>query len=421
MINGFAGRTGAYLSSFLDVNRNCKLTFAASLLNGLSQGMFLVVFNLYIISMGIQADALGGILSAGPLAQAIGSIPIGFLAEKIGYRKVFIMIYAVSGLAKLVQVYNNSIPLIAGAAFLGGLALAGDFVVRLSFLAENSSPSNRTKIYSMNSAIFSLSLAIGSLVAGYLPNLFEYFNFDLVTAYRYTLYLAGLLAILAIIPSGQMVDAPRLHVRKISLSPYLWGIDRFTVQQAITSLGVGLSIGMISPFMNLYFVYHLGSKREFFGAVSALSIIFTMTALSLGPYLARRLGTVSTVTYFRLLIPVFLIIFAFTGNQYVGSGAFWVQGALFQMTQPLSFAFAMRAASAKAQTAASAWLNVTFWLGIAMVAPVVGNFIVRSDYRSPLFLAGAAVALAGILNQLFFRPVEVDLDQKEGLLNANEA
>ncbi len=81
-----------YFGSFFGFNRNVRLSFSANLLNGLSQGIFLVVFNLYILEMGISADVLGGILSASPLAQALGSIPIGFLAEVIGFRKVFVLI-----------------------------------------------------------------------------------------------------------------------------------------------------------------------------------------------------------------------------------------------------------------------------------------------------------------------------------------
>jgi MFS family permease len=411
----------AYVSDFWKVDPNCKLSYSATLLNGLSQGIFLVVFNLYILAMGIPADVLGAILAAGPLAQAIGSIPLGFLAEKIGFRKVFIFIYGGSGLAKLVQVAGSFVPLISGAAFLSGLALAGDFVVRLSFLAANSKPEERTKVYSANNLIFSLSVSGGALIAGFLPNLFQLMGYDLIVSYRFTLFVAGMLSILAILPSSRIVDTPPVPGRRISLSPYLWGIDRFTVFQAITSLFVGLSIGMLNPFMNLYFVYHFGATREFFSTVSAFAIVFTFTATSLGPLLAARLGTVPSVSYLRMVIPVFLLVFAFTSSQYFGAAAFWMQTALFQMSQPLSFAFAMRAASNKAKSAASAWLNVTFWIGNAAAAPIVGSLIAGADYRTPVLMAAGSIILAGLLNHLFFGPIELSLNKMEAVNATSEA
>jgi len=83
------------------------------------------------------------------------------------------------------------------------------------------------------------------------------------------------------------------------------------------------------------------------------------------------------------------------------------------MSQPLSFAFAMRAATEKAKTAASAWLNVTYWLGNAVAAPLVGWSMARSNYTSPLFWAAGAVIMAGLVNQLFFHRMETRLNQQE--------
>ena len=253
--------------------------FLGSSLNGVSGGIFLVAFNLYILSLGIAPDVLGGILSAGPFAQAVGSIPMGFLMEKIGFKKVFFIIYGVSGLAKILQVATGFVPVIAAAAFISGLALAGDFVVRLPFLAANSDPDQRAQVYSLNAIVYSVSMAAGSLFAGYMPNLIQdWFRTDLAITYRYTLFFAGLLALVAIIPFIMVKDQPPAHLRKISLAPYLWGMDRFTTQQAVVSLFVGISLGLTSPFMNIYYLYHLGATREFFGAMSALVIIPALIA-----------------------------------------------------------------------------------------------------------------------------------------------
>lgn len=410
-----------YVNSLWKVDRNCHLTIYASIFNGLSQGIFLVVFNLYILSLGIGVEVLGAILSAGPLAQAIGSIPMGFLAEKIGFRKVFLIIYGVSGLAKILQVSSGSVPLISAMALIGGLALAGDFVVRISFLAVCSERSQRTRVYSLSSMAWGLSFSLGALVGGFLPGIIQpLLGLDLVLAYRLTLYTAGLSALLAIIPNLFIIEPHPLEARKISLSPYLWGIDRFTVHQALISLFVGISIGMLIPFMNIYFIFHLGSTREFFGTVSALAVIPGILATSLSPVLASLAGSITTITSLRLLVPLFVVAFALTTNQYLGAIAYWAQNSLFQMSQPLSFAFAMEAASRKAKSAASAWLNVTFWLGNGLAAPVVGLFLARSNYRAPLLLASIAVILAGVLNQIFFRPVEQSLVKREQISSGKE-
>jgi predicted MFS family arabinose efflux permease len=61
----------------------------------------------------------------------------------------------------------------------------------------------------------------------------------------------------------------------------------------------------------------------------------------------------------------------------------------------------------------SAWLNIAFWLGNALAAPLVGALLADEAYRTPLHIAAAAVALSALLNQGLFVPVERRL--KEGV------
>jgi len=401
-----------YVNEIRSLNRNCRLGFVATVLSGTSQGIFAVVFNLYVLSLGIEADVLGGILSAGPLAQALGSIPAGFLAEMTGFRKAFLVIYGVAGLAKLVQASSASVPVIAAAAFIGGLVFSGDFVVRLPFVAANTNEPQRMRAYSVGSLLFGLSMSIGALFAGYAPNLMQLFVPDLTTAYRYTLYFAAILTLLAMLPYLRTLDPARPTERRISLYPYLWGIDRFTLQQAAVSLFVGLSLGVIAPFRNLYFICHLGTTREFFGTVAALTILPTIVGTVLGPMIARRVGNVRAVTLLRSLIAGAVVTMAWTTYPWLGALAYWTSRALFTVTQPLSFAFAMDKAGRKAKPAVSAWLNVTFWLGNAVAAPITGSFIAQSNYTLPFYLSAVAILAAGVSNQLFFGPLTARLGRK---------
>jgi len=75
------------------------------------------------------------------------------------------------------------------------------------------------------------------------------------------------------------------------------------------------------------------------------------------------------------------------------------------MVMPLTFSFAMDSATRKAKTATAAWMHVTFVLGQAIAGPVTGLLLARSRYAVPFYLSAAAMAVAGVLNYLFFRPL----------------
>lgn len=402
------------------INRNIKLLFAASVLNGVAQGMFTVDFNLFVLSLGISPGVLGAILSANPAAQALGSIPVGFLMEKIGYRRILMIVYGVAGIARLAQVATPHVWVMSLAAFISGLALAGDFVVRLPFLAANSAPEDRPRMYATSSILYNASISLGALLAGYGPNLVQNLTgWDLSRTYQATLIGAALVAVCAFLPClGIREPHAEGPPRKISLAPYLWGMDRYTVRQAVTSLFVGISLGLTTPFMNIYFLYHLGTNREFFGTVSALVIIPAMIATALGPLLSARVGQVRAVTLLRSIIPFLLVNLAVFPNRWGGTLSYWGTSALNTTAQPISFAFAMQAASKKAKSACSAWLNVTFWLGNAAAAPLAGAFMVQSNYRMPLFIAAGSILIAGVLNQIFFARMEESLKQQEILAQA---
>ena len=386
-----------------EFDRNVKLLFLTSGLAWVGMGIFGVVFNLYILSMGIETDILGTILSAGPLAHALASIPMGFLGEKIGHRSAFVAIYLIGGISYLMQAATPNVNLIAAAAFFGGLALAGDFIMRLPFLAASTKEEHRTRVFSLDTLLMSVSFSIGSLLAGYLPNLLLGLSPDITARYRYTLYFAGALILLAAVPALMMTPSPRRRSKekRISLSPYLWGIDRFTVQLAIIELFVGITMGLIIPFMNVYFTRSLGTSREFYGTVAALAVLPVAIATALGPSVAKRIGTVRAVTTLRFVMLASTLGLALTNHPLLATVAFWGFRALFAVATSLWFSFAMGAAAPRAKAAASAWLDITFWLGMGIAAWVTGRLLAVDNYTLPFYLASAAAVLAGLTTHVF--------------------
>ena len=81
------------------LNRNIRTYLLTALLINFGFGVFQTDFNLYILSMGLTPDFLGIVLSLTPFAQALAAIPIGFLAEKIGYKRSLILVNLVVGFA----------------------------------------------------------------------------------------------------------------------------------------------------------------------------------------------------------------------------------------------------------------------------------------------------------------------------------
>jgi MFS family permease len=410
----------AYVAQLRRFNRNIRLIFVATVLGNVGQGILRVALNLYILSLGVGPEMLGAILSAGPIAYALASIPTGLMDERMGHKRTLLWIYGLAGVAQLAQVATGKVPMIFAASFVAGWAMSGDFVVRLPFISENTSDADRDHAFSSSHILSNLAASLGALVAGFGPNLLRAAVPDLTTAYRYTLYLGGALTLAAVLPLSLIHGhGPRPRV-KLSLRPYLWGMDRFTRRLAIIEGCLGVSMGLVMPFQNLYFIYHLGSSREFFGTVSALSIVPGTIATALGPAAAAAAGAVQAFGAMRLLMPLPLVLMAWTTQPWLGSLAFWFQRVLFVASQPIAFAFAMKQSSPQAKAAASAWLNITFWVGQAAMAPLAGWWIARSNFAATFYLSSVAALLAGVCTFVWFGAIQNQVSTKASSVHGQE-
>jgi len=384
-------------------NRNVYLFFIATSLNAIATGVFAVVFNLYALSLGIRADTLGGILTAGPLAQVAGAIPVGILADRLGHRQAFLLVYTMAGLAYLAQATLVAPALIWAAIFVNALAISGDFVVRLPFLAANTDNRHRGLAFSASMVLASIATSVGALLGGLVPSALAPIAPDLTTAYRWTLWGAAALTLSAALPILLLRKQGSPTRRTLRLRSYLGGIGPNTRRIAFVEFFGGLTMGLALPFANVYFVYHLGTTREFFGAVSALVVLPAVLVTAVAPLLATRLGRIRTISGARLFMPAACVILSLTASPLVGAAAYCGLRAFFMMGQSQWFAFSMEASDSESPAATSAWLNITYWLGNAFMTPVAGLLIAQGNYRFPFLLAAATGIMGSALTHLYFR------------------
>ncbi len=155
----------SYFMNIKSFNRNIKLYLITHFVTNLGFGAFYAVFNLYILSMGMTPAFLGIILSLTPFASAIASIPIGFLAEKIGFKRSLLLVNLVIGSAYFMQVISPIRALIMSGAFLAGLVSCGNFIIQLPFVSHYAKE-NKNQAYTLLSLVFILGNSAGALISG---------------------------------------------------------------------------------------------------------------------------------------------------------------------------------------------------------------------------------------------------------------
>jgi MFS family permease len=391
----------SYFKNIKSFNRNIKLHLVAHFFTNLGFGAFRAIFNLYILSMGITPAFLGTILSLTPFASAIASIPIGFLAEKIGFKRSLLLVNLVIGSAYFMQVISPNSALIMSGAFLAGLASCGNFIIQLPFVSHYARE-NKNQAYTLLSLVFMLGNSVGALISG---SIFGWVNMiftNEVFAYRVLLAFFSLVISAGSIPLFFMdEDKPTAH-KEISLSPYLKGIDTTTVKFATVELFVGFGLAFVALFMNVIFLYYFNSSLEMFGLMSAVLVIPAIFFLFAGPSIAEKITGLGVVLISRFLSIFLTLSVVLTQNVLIGSGAYILYRALLGLSQSLWFAFAISLANKRSRMATSAWLEITFQIGLGIAALVGGRLIAGESYLMLGILSSAATAVSFMLTYFFF-------------------
>ena len=390
-----------YFKNIKFFNRNIKLYLIATALINIGFGIFYADFNLYVLSMGMKPDFLGIILSLAPFAEGLSSIPIGFLAEKIGFKRSLIMVYIILGMAYFSQIISPNRSLIMLGSFMVGLVAGGNFIIQLPFISHFTKE-DRNQAFTLTMLVYYIMYAIGGLIGGYLPAIINVVIMNETLSYRIILAVSSLFIVLGALPMWFVDEDKPDPNKKISLDPYLKGIDSNTIKFAIVELFVGIGLAFIISFLNVIFVYYFHVSLEFYGTTMALLVIPTALFLFLGPAIAERIGSLRTVLISRLLATFLAYFIVMTTNPYFGAASFILFRSLFGFSQSLWFSFATSVSTRRSRMATSTWLEITFQVGMGIAALVGGRLIANESYVMLGVISAVATAICFLLTYIFF-------------------
>jgi len=382
-------------------DRNINLYLLTSMMINLGFGVIEADFNLYILSMGMAPDFLGIILSLTPFAQAFAAIPLGYLAEKIGNKRSLILVNLVVGFSYLIRVISPNQGLIMLGSFLVGTVQAGYFIIQMPFISQYAGE-QRDKEYSFASIAHYSARAIGNLTGGFLPIFLGSIFITETSTFRSILVFASFLIIFGTIPLLLLNKDKPVDTSKISLSPYLRGIDKNTVKFATVEFFLGTGFGFLMFFMNVIFVYYYNSNLQSYGTMSAIMIIPTVIFLIVGPSLAKRFGGLKVILISRIFSAVFAFLTVINTNVFFGASAYLLFRSFIGLGTSLWLSFASSVATRRSRAATSTWLEITFQIGFAIAAFGGGQLIARNAYPALGIISSISMLVVFILTSLFF-------------------
>jgi MFS family permease len=424
-----------YVRRFGLFQRNARLYLINNVLTGVTTGMLLLLYNLYLSSLHYRADFIGLVLLVGTLGAGIAIFPAGILIDRFSGKAILIystVLIAIAGACQIL--FRQPIPLLL-SAFCAGVAASFSLVINAPFLTNNSTPMERPHLFSLNLSLILITAVIGKLLGGFMPvwlrsqpwlmfSLPTRFSFLLASdpvarAYELSLLFAGIIAAPGFIPLFLMEDdrhlrplgeqntvsiSLRARLRSLSVGMQTWIRQKGLLARLSSPIVLiaivmglrGLGEGFFLPYFNLYFVNHLGVSTALFGLIDSATTCIA-AVLTLGaPWLAERIGKLPTIIFTQLVSIPMLVTLGFVGFVPLVIVFYTLRYGSMNMADGLLDVFSMEAVPDRQRGLANSSYQAVFQVASAISTPLGGVMIVALGYM-PIFLSGAVCYLLGVI------------------------
>jgi len=392
------GFIGDMMPSRLD--GNAKMFLSGAVANGVSNGVFNAVMQLYLASFGFDGQGLGTIFMMNALTATVLMIPCGVLADRVGKGKMILAGFAAVALSMLLFFTAENIAMFAlSFAFIGVCnAAATVFTPLYSSFFEKADMDRAFGLYGL---INISAMSLGSL-AGYVPPLMvNTLNMGLHTAYKYTMLFAGSLFV---------VQYLFIYMSSRGIEEQLSREIRFNLKSkwlVLKICGIGLLANVAGGIMFSLFPYYVNQK---YGVASAgLGTLFFISnlamALSKGAAasFAKRLGGMKSITFGIALSAVFLLLMPLSPSFGVLAVFYVLRMGTRFMSDPLITSMFMRSIGEDEKSTANS-LRMISMNGGGVVSPILGGALMeRVGLDTPAFIGGALTLLVAFLYPLLLR------------------
>jgi MFS family permease len=411
-----------YISKVRLFRFNARLYMLNTVLVGISFGVFRLLFNFYLLSLGFDEVLIGQLLTIGSLVALVSALPAGYLGDTLGRKPSLLLSVFLTSSSVLGMVIWQSTTSFYIMNVVMGMGQSLSTVMMGPFLMENSGETERTYLFSFNMGIQMIAAFIGNWLGGRLPSwLGGLAGIDIVSpqAYGWSLAIVGGLSFLGLIPLLLLKRRNMAPENGQSLTPYDYArkypklLGKLISPMFITSIGAGL----LMPFINVFFRTTYGRSDAIIGSLFATGSLAMAIGLLIAPPLADRWGKIRLVVITQGLSIPFLAILGFAPWYGASAFAYLVRLSLMNMSTPVYQAFVMEHVEQNARATVASLVSMSWSFGWAF-SPIISGHLQVAYGFDPVFMGTIICYIIAILLywRFFLRQTEqISTAELEGI------
>jgi len=387
------------------VSTPAKLFLFAGVLNGFGNGVFGVVIQLYLMSLGFGSVALGTIFMMNSVGMVLLTLPAGILADRYGKGKIVLFGFATTGVAFMILLFSRSIELLSLAFLLLGFGNATGTVwgpLYSSFFDKK----DMDKAFGLNGFMNIIAMSIGSLM-GFIPPM-------LVASYGFTLQ-ASYWLLLAVGTGFFFVQMPFFIMSlRGAIEPKSQGgfkfnlrsrsvVAKFCFVTTIGSFGFGIFFSLFPYYVNKKF----GVESDALGTLYFFTNFISAAAQAMAPKVSQRQGTLKTIAASIALCAPFYLMIPLAPNFVWLSALYILRRGFKSMADPLTGSLTMKLLYNDEKATANSIITTTNQCSSIAAPWLAGQIMMQMSLDLPAFLGGGLFILQALSTYFLLR------DEKE--------
>lgn len=371
-------------------------------------GFASVLLGVILAESGLSDLQVGVVLTAILVGLALSSLLIGFRAQRLGWRRAYVGLLIIMGLAGAVfAVTANPIALII-AALTGTLSTdpneSGPITSIEQGMIGQAPSTTRLQVFGRYNAIAYVAGAVGALAAG-IPSLLRQAEWALPRD-RWFFLLFPIVAIpcavLAARLSGHVEASGVIDPTHPALGASGKTVARLSSLFALDSFAGGF---VVQAFVVFWFGRRFGASTQLMALVFFISGLLQAASSIVAARVARRYGLLNTMVFTHLPSNLLLIVVPFAPSLFLAILVWWARVALSQMDVPARQAYIVAMVPPEERVAAAAFTNTARYVSRPMGPALSGALMQAVSIGSPFVVAGALKGAYDVAIYFIFRHV----------------
>ncbi|MBM4256251.1 MAG: MFS transporter [Deltaproteobacteria bacterium] len=398
----------------VDLSRDGWLLFSGRIIRLFSYGFLSIILALHLAAVGMTESEIGFLLTLTLLGDALLSLSITQVADRIGRRQMLMVSAGFMVLTGVVFALTTNPLFLILAAFIGTLSPTGHEVgpflaIEQSALAHLTPASQRTHVFAWYNLVGSFAAALGSWSGGTLATSLQRAGHTPLGSYQalFALYagLGVLLAVLFLFLSRHIEVEPVVS----STTSRFFGLHRSRgIIQKLSLLFIIDSFAgtlVVQSLMAYWFHVRFGVEPAALGSVFFGTNLLAGFSALVAARIAARIGLINTMVFTHLSANVFLLLTPLMPTFHLAVAMVLLRFSTAQMDVPTRQAFIMAVVAPDERSAASGIINLAR-TGASALGPIAAGAMFNASLMNmPFFLAGTMKIVYDLLLLWQFRHV----------------